>query len=214
MDDDDLRRGKPTCHKEFGEANAILAGDALLTEAFGIIVRDPGLGPWLKNVVVAEVVEAAGVKGITLGKKDRIISMVERDKNHPCIILWSLGNEAGDGINFEATSDWIHGRDKSRFVHYERAELRPHTDIFCPMYMRIEGIENYASKKQDRPLILCEYAHAMGNSVGNLQEYWDVIETENDIIKPGASFSVPDLEDTQYLYRARYGKLDPNHQKP
>ena len=107
---------------------------------------------------------------------DRTIRMVERDKNHPSVIIWSLGNEAGDGVNFEATSAWIHGRDTTRPVHYERALERPHTDIVCPMYSRIEWLVEYASKPQTRPLIMCEYAHAMGNSVGNLQDYWDVIE--------------------------------------
>ncbi|MBR8536697.1 DUF4981 domain-containing protein [Carboxylicivirga sediminis] len=107
---------------------------------------------------------------------DRTVRMVERDKNHASVIIWSLGNEAGDGPNFEATSEWIHGRDDSRPVHYERAGLKPHTDIFCPMYMSIDAMVKYASKKQDRPLIQCEYAHAMGNSVGNFQDYWDAIE--------------------------------------
>ena len=120
----------------------------------------------------------------SLGKKpawkkahlERTIRMVERDKNHPSVIVWSLGNEAGDGINFEAASAWIHKRDPSRPVHYERAGKRPHTDIVCPMYARIASLEAYGSKPQTRPLILCEYAHAMGNSVGNLQDYWTVIE--------------------------------------
>lgn len=107
---------------------------------------------------------------------DRVRRMVERDKNHPSVILWSLGNEAGDGTAFEACSDWIHHRDPSRPVHYERAGRQPHTDIVCPMYAPIEYLEKYASEPQDRPLIMCEYAHAMGNSVGNLQDYWDVIE--------------------------------------
>jgi beta-galactosidase len=107
---------------------------------------------------------------------DRTIRMVERDKNHPSVIIWSLGNEAGDGVNFEATSAWIHARDNSRPVHYEGAGPRPHTDIYCPMYDRIEDLEAYALKKQSKPLIMCEYAHAMGNSSGNLQDYWDVIE--------------------------------------
>jgi beta-galactosidase len=117
-----------------------------------------------------------------LAHMDRTISMVERDKNHPSIIIWSLGNEAGDGINFEATSAWIHQRDPSRPVHYERAmdyrnhTARPHTDIVCPMYAGIGWLQQYAKTGQDRPLILCEYAHAMGNSVGNLQDYWDTIE--------------------------------------
>lgn len=109
---------------------------------------------------------------------DRIIRMVERDKNHPSVIIWSMGNEAGDGVNFEAGSAWIHERDSQRPVHYERAGRRPHVDIVSPMYMRIEGLIKYAGQPQDRPLILCEYAHAMGNSVGNLQDYWDVIERE------------------------------------
>jgi beta-galactosidase len=108
---------------------------------------------------------------------DRIQRMVERDKNHPSVIIWSMGNEAGDGTNFEAASDWIHHRDPTRPVHYERAELKPHTDIYCPMYARIPHLIDYAEKEQDRPLILCEYAHAMGNSVGNLVDYWDVIES-------------------------------------
>jgi len=107
---------------------------------------------------------------------DRIQRMVERDKNHASVIIWSMGNEAGDGTNFEAASDWIHKRDPSRPVHYERAGLKPHTDIYCPMYARIPRLIKYAEQKQDRPLILCEYAHAMGNSVGNLIDYWDVIE--------------------------------------
>jgi beta-galactosidase len=107
---------------------------------------------------------------------NRIIRMVERDKNHPSVIIWSMGNEAGDGTNFEAASEWIHRRDPSRPVHYERAELRPHTDIYCPMYSRIEELVAYAKDKQDRPLIMCEYVHSMGNSTGNLQDYWDVIE--------------------------------------
>ncbi|MCD4731221.1 MAG: DUF4981 domain-containing protein [Bacteroidales bacterium] len=107
---------------------------------------------------------------------DRIVRMVERDKNHPSIIIWSMGNEAGDGINFTAGYKWIHARDDSRPVHYERAGLGLNSDIYCPMYASIGHIENYARKQPEKPLILCEYAHAMGNSTGNLQDYWDVIE--------------------------------------
>ena len=106
---------------------------------------------------------------------DRTVRMVERDKNHASVIIWSLGNEAGDGINFEKTSEWIHRRDKSRPVHYERAGERPHTDIICPMYPSIEYLEKWAQAKHDRPLIMCEYVHAMGNSVGALKDYWDLI---------------------------------------
>jgi beta-galactosidase len=115
---------------------------------------------------------------------DRIRRMVERDKNHPSVIIWSLGNEAGDGTAFEACSDWIQHRDPTRPVHYERAVKRPHTDIVCPMYARIGTMVKYAEEEQERPLILCEYAHAMGNSVGNLQDYWDVIE-KYDVLQGG-----------------------------
>ncbi len=106
---------------------------------------------------------------------DRTIRMVERDKNYPSIIIWSLGNEAGDGVNFVATSAWIHERDSTRPVHYERAGTRSHTDIVAPMYHTVDQIVRYAENTSDRPLILCEYAHAMGNSLGNLFKYWDAI---------------------------------------
>jgi beta-galactosidase len=107
----------------------------------------------------------------------RVRSMLERDKNHPSIIIWSMGNEAGDGVNFDTCYNWIKWRDPSRPVQYERAELGRNTDIYCPMYPDVEYLAEYASKPQARPLIMCEYAHAMGNSTGNLQEYWDVIES-------------------------------------
>ncbi len=112
---------------------------------------------------------------------DRVVRMVERDKNHPSVIIWSLGNEAGDGVNFESAYAWVKKRDPSRPVQYERAELRPHTDIYCPMYESIENLVQYASQKQDRPLIMCEYAHSMGNSTGNLQDYWDTIEAHDQL---------------------------------
>jgi beta-galactosidase len=125
----------------------------------------------------------------TLGNKpewldahmDRTVSMVERDKNHASIIIWSLGNEGGDGVNFQATSEWIHQRDPSRPVHYERAETRPHTDIYAPMYARIGHIVEYAENHTDRPLILCEYSHAMGNSNGNFVDYWDAIYSHRQL---------------------------------
>jgi len=106
----------------------------------------------------------------------RTIRMFERDKNHPSVIIWSLGNEGGDGINFEATSAFLHQRDNSRPVHYERAGHKAHTDIVCPMYAGIGHLLGYSSRPQKRPLILCEYSHAMGNSNGNFQDYWDIIE--------------------------------------
>ena len=106
----------------------------------------------------------------------RVERMVERDKNHPSIIIWSLGNEAGEGKLFESLYHWVKQRDPSRPVQYEPAGTAPYTDIVAPMYPSIERIEKYAKNHSDRPLIMIEYAHAMGNSVGNLQDYWDVIE--------------------------------------
>ena len=97
-------------------------------------------------------------------------------KNHPSIIIWSLGNEAGEGKVFEATYRWLKERDASRPVQYEPAGTAYYTDIFAPMYPSIERLESYAKSKPTRPGIMIEYAHAMGNSVGNLQDYWKVIE--------------------------------------
>ncbi len=108
--------------------------------------------------------------------RDRIMRMVERDKNHPSVVIWSMGNECGNGPVFHEAYDWIKRRDPSRFVQFEQASLDANTDIVAPMYARIEELEAYAGKYDDRPLVLCEYAHAMGNSVGNFKEYWDVIE--------------------------------------
>jgi beta-galactosidase len=109
---------------------------------------------------------------------DRTLRMFERDKNHPSVIIWSLGNESGDGVVFQATYQALKERDPTRPVQYEGAEDRPHTDLYVPMYARIHHLEEWAASEPDRPLILCEYAHAMGNSVGNLQDYWDVIDSE------------------------------------
>ena len=101
--------------------------------------------------------------------------MVLRDKNHPSIIIWSMGNEAGFGPNFEACYRWIKSFDDSRPVHYERAEGNDFTDIMCPMYANLEWSENYVKNSPSKPLIQCEYAHAMGNSMGGFKEYWDLI---------------------------------------
>jgi beta-galactosidase len=107
---------------------------------------------------------------------DRTISMFERDKNHACIVTWSLGNEAGNGINFERTYQWLKDHDSTRPAQYERALQEYNTDIYCPMYAGLDHLENYAKSNPKRPLIMCEYAHAMGNSVGALKDYWEVIE--------------------------------------
>ena len=107
---------------------------------------------------------------------ERTRNMFERDKNQPSVIIWSLGNEAGNGVNFEATYAYLKSVDTSRPVQYEQAHGGDNTDIVCPMYARIKNMEDYAKGKPTKPYIQCEYAHAMGNSVGNLQDYWDVIE--------------------------------------
>ncbi|MCX7012607.1 MAG: DUF4981 domain-containing protein [Candidatus Sumerlaeota bacterium] len=107
---------------------------------------------------------------------DRAIRMVERDKNHPCVIAWSLGNEAGYGPNHAAMAGWIHDYDPTRLVHYHPAGDAQCVDILAPMYPSIEKIVEMAQVSgETRPIIMCEYAQAMGNSVGNLQEYWDAI---------------------------------------
>ena len=119
----------------------------------------------------------------TLAKRDdfaaahmiRMQRMVRRDRNHPSIIIWSLGNEAGDGPNFEKTYAWTKAEDNTRPVQYERAELSDHTDIFCPMYEDYDDCEKYCSNNPPKPLIQCEYAHAMGNSLGGFAEYWDLV---------------------------------------
>ena len=104
---------------------------------------------------------------------DRTVRMVERDKNHPCIVTWSLGNESGNGIVFETTYKWIKDRDNSRPVQYERSILDWNTDIFCPMYTPVTGLIDYVKTNPPRPLILCEYVHAMGNSNGDASLYWE-----------------------------------------
>jgi beta-galactosidase len=107
---------------------------------------------------------------------ERTKRMVERDKNHPSIIGWSLGNETGYGQNFIDTYDWIKHRDPSRPVQSEDAGLTGKSDTYFPMYRTIEQLIKYARSADTKPLIMCEYAHAMGNSVGNLQDYWEIIE--------------------------------------
>lgn len=110
---------------------------------------------------------------------DRTQRMYERSKNHPSIVIWSLGNEAGNGVNFEKTYDWLKAADNSRPVQYERAEENYNTDIYCRMYRSVDVIKEYVARDDIyRPFILCEYVHAMGNSVGGLKDYWDVFESE------------------------------------
>lgn len=106
---------------------------------------------------------------------ERNESNVKIYKNHPSIIFWSLGNESGYGINFEKAYDWVKAYDSSRPCQYEQAGQNGKTDIFCPMYYDYNGCDRYSQNDNYRPLIQCEYAHAMGNSMGGFKEYWDMI---------------------------------------
>ena len=112
---------------------------------------------------------------------DRTKRMYERSKNHPAIVIWSLGNEAGNGVNFERTYDYMKSVEKTRPVQYERAEQNYNTDIYCRMYRGVDELLAYARQKEPkvyRPFIMTEYLHAMGNSCGGLKEYMEVFENE------------------------------------
>ena len=102
--------------------------------------------------------------------------MYYRDRNHPSIYSWSLGNEAGEGEIFKATYQWLKKADDNRIVQYEPAGKEDYTDLYCPMYPKPEFLIEHGKSDSDKPSIMIEYAHAMGNSVGNLQDYWDIIE--------------------------------------
>ncbi|MBN1310311.1 MAG: DUF4981 domain-containing protein [Anaerolineae bacterium] len=108
---------------------------------------------------------------------DRGMRMVERAKNHPSVLVWSLGNESGYGPAHSKMADWIRDRDPTRLIHYHPAGDLPGVDVLAPMYPTVDRIVAMARQpEEDRPIIMCEYAHAMGNSPGNLVEYWAVIE--------------------------------------
>lgn len=137
------------------------------------------------------------------------------NRNHPSIIIWSLGNETVDGPNFTAAYQWIKSVDKSRPVQFEQAKKGGNTDIFCPMYLSQGGCEYYAKSEEPedrKPLILCEYAHAMGNSMGGFKEYWDLVRrypkfqggfiwdfADQGLRGPGS-----------YLYGGDYNSYDPS----
>lgn len=111
-----------------------------------------------------------------------IVPHIERNEgnvkpliNHPSVIVWSLGNESGYGVNFEKAYDWVKACDKTRPAQYERGGYDSKTDIYCPMYIGYEESENYCKSNGTKPYIQCEYAHAMGNSEGGFKEYWDLI---------------------------------------
>jgi beta-galactosidase len=111
---------------------------------------------------------------------DRITRMYERDKNHPSVVTWSLGNEAGNGVNFYEAYEWLKKAD-TRPVQYERAEWDYNTDMIVPQYPSPAWLKRFASGKPDRLLVMSEYAHIMGNSLGNFKDYWDVIEANPNL---------------------------------
>ena len=105
----------------------------------------------------------------------RLSRMVANFRNHPAVIVWSLGNESGCGSNHAAMSEWVRKNDPSRPVHYHPAGESAITDIIAPMYPSVARIIELGNQVDSRPIIMCEYAHSMGNSTGNLKEYWDAI---------------------------------------
>jgi beta-galactosidase len=142
---------------------------------------------------------------------DRAMRLVERDKNHASVITWSLGNESGNGKAFYDMYDWIKARDKSRPVQQEAAGRGTNTDILCPMYPSFQSMLNDAKKDLGRPYILCEYAHAMGNSMGNFQEYWDVMRSSKNMqggfIWEWYNHAYPATDEQGRLYWAYGGDL-------
>ncbi len=112
-------------------------------------------------------------------------NMLERDKNHPSVIMWSMGNECGNGVNFEYTYDWLKHRDASRPVTYERAIYDRNTDVIGLMYASPKYLQRFVDEGLDsvyhRPFIMVEYCHAMGNSMGGMKDYWDVIEAKEQL---------------------------------
>ena len=149
---------------------------------------------------------------------DRMYALVERDKNHASVIYWSLGNESGNGQNFFDMYDWAKERDKSRPIQYERAfnyEDAPNTprntDILAPMYPSINSMIADAKRDLGRPYIMCEYAHAMGNSMGNMQEYWDIMRSSKNMqggfIWEWYNHGYPEFDEQGRFYWAYGGDL-------
>lgn len=123
----------------------------------------------------------ANMAGWEVPFMERMGRMIARDRNFSCIVTWSMGNESGYGRHFETLYDYAHAVDPSRPVQYEGGGYDAKSDIYCPMYARIWSLARHANQRDRRPLIMCEYAHAMGNSVGNLQDYWDLIYKQDQL---------------------------------
>jgi beta-galactosidase len=161
---------------------------------------------------------------------DRMQRMVENFKNHASIITWSMGNEAGDGVNFTACYKWIKANDPTRPIHYERAEGKAeNTDIFNKMYSTADKVRKYTEGNNEKPYIICEYMHAMSNSSGGAKEYWDVFYGDNtaqggfvwDWMDQGLRTPVPTefkknigqgpVKDTFFVYGGWYEKETIHH---
>jgi len=139
---------------------------------------------------------------------DRVRRMMERDFNHPCIIMWSIGNEAGDGPNTDACYEYAKQRDSSRPIHFESTNVAPSrgqaSDVISHMYLKAEHFERELARWPDKPLLLCEYSHAMGNSNGNLGAYWEAVYRHPRI----AGLFVWDWMDQGLEQPIPYGKID------
>ncbi|RBI59499.1 glycoside hydrolase family 2 [halophilic archaeon] len=150
---------------------------------------------------------------------DRAVRMVERDKNHPSIIVWSLGNESGFGSNIEAMADAVRDIDPTRLIHYEPDTEQVVSDIVGPMYPSIDRVTTLHENYPDSPVILCEYAHAMGNGPGGLTEYWDTFRSHEriqggfiwDWIDQGLNQDAPEVEGERFAYGGDFGD-EPNDQ--
>lgn len=195
-----------------------------LCDEYGIYVVDEanveshGMGYGKRSLAHREDYRAAH-----LARNQRVVM---RDFNHPSVIVWSLGNEAGNGANFHACYDWIKGYDRSRPVQYEQANhirygdvpKNYNSDIECPMYASYNDCEKYASGEPKRPLIQCEYAHAMGNSLGGFKEYWDLVRKYPnyqggfiwDFVDQALSWRDPQTGVTFYRYGGCYNDVDPS----
>lgn len=150
-----------------------------------------------------------------------IVPHIERNEgnvkpliNHPSVIVWSLGNESGYGVNFEKAYDWVKACDKTRPAQYERGGYDSKTDIYCPMYIGYEESESYCKSNGTKPYIQCEYAHAMGNSEGGFKEYWDLIRKYPkyqggyiwDFVDQGLRDKSPVIGKEIFTYGGDYGR--------
>jgi beta-galactosidase len=140
-----------------------------LCDKYGLYVVDEA------NIEAHGYEKIADMKDWVPTHLQRATRLVKRDKNHPSVIIWSMGNESGDGIGFKKAYKAMKEIDSTRPVQYQRPGMKKHTDIYVPFYVGYSGLEEYGKKGDQRmPLIQCEYAHAMGNSMGGFKEYWDL----------------------------------------